>query len=229
MRWADVYPWAAPETGRPVIRQVYDQVRNAIHAGALKPGGRLPSSRDLAVRLGVARASVVAAYDQLLAEGYAEGRTGSGTYVSTDLSGVLDLPPPKPAPEPAAAGFGGADSVPAPAGGEPSDVGSLSADVASALRGASDPGPFSVSLTVHSPRAVPSLSARCGSSRPPSRAAPSRAAHQLPRIRRHPGRAVSGSFSIPLAARPTAITSPSCSRCGAVMAAPFWISMPETR
>jgi len=103
MSWADIYPWTAPETGRPVIRQVYDQVRGAIHAGALKPGGRLPSSRDLAVRLGVARASVVAAYDQLLAEGYAEGRTGSGTYVSHDLSGVLDLKAPKPAPAPVAA------------------------------------------------------------------------------------------------------------------------------
>jgi len=98
MSWAELYPWSAPETGRPVIRQVYDQVRGAIHAGALRPGGRLPSSRDLALRLGVARASVVAAYDQLLAEGYAEGRTGSGTYVSQDLSGVLDVAAPKPAP-----------------------------------------------------------------------------------------------------------------------------------
>ena len=100
LSWADIYPWTVPETGRPVIRQVYDQVRDAIHAGALKPGGRLPSSRDLAQRLGVARASVVAAYDQLLAEGYAEGRTGSGTYVSKDLSGVLDI---RPAAEPAPA------------------------------------------------------------------------------------------------------------------------------
>jgi GntR family transcriptional regulator/MocR family aminotransferase len=103
MSWAEIYPWSAPEAGRPVIRQVYDQVRGAIHTGALRPGGRLPSSRDLAQRLGVARASVVAAYDQLLAEGYAEGRTGSGTYVSQDLSGVLDLKAPKPAPAPAAA------------------------------------------------------------------------------------------------------------------------------
>lgn len=95
MSWADVYPWSLPEAGRPVIRQVYDQVRGAIHAGALKPGGRLPSSRDLALRLGVARASVVAAYDQLLAEGYAQGRTGSGTYVSQDLSGVLDVAAPQ--------------------------------------------------------------------------------------------------------------------------------------
>src|SRR5215212_3244363 len=91
MSWADIYPWRAPEPGGPVIRQVYDQVRGAIHDGALKPGGRLPSSRDLAQRLGVARASVVAAYDQLLAEGYAEGRQGSGTFVSGDLSGVIDI------------------------------------------------------------------------------------------------------------------------------------------
>lgn len=107
MSWADIYPWQQPGAGGPVIRQVYDQVRGAIHAGALKPGGRLPSSRDLARRLGVARASVVAAYDLLLAEGYAEGRPGSGTYVCGDLSGVLDLkapkaPPSAPPPEPPA-------------------------------------------------------------------------------------------------------------------------------
>ena len=106
MSWADVYPWSRPEPGGPVIRQVYDQVRGAIHSGALKPGGRLPSSRDLARMLGVARASVVAAYDQLLAEGYAVGRHGSGTYVSADLSGVIDAVRP-------------AEAAPAPAPGAP--------------------------------------------------------------------------------------------------------------
>ncbi|WP_293681776.1 PLP-dependent aminotransferase family protein [uncultured Phenylobacterium sp.] len=107
MSWAEIYPWRAPQPGGPVIRQVYDQVRAAIHEGALKPGGRLPSSRDLALRLGVARASVVAAYDQLLAEGYAEGRKGSGTYVCGDLSGVIDLPAgPPPAETPVTSGAG---------------------------------------------------------------------------------------------------------------------------
>ena len=104
MSWADIYPWHRPAGDGPVIRQVYDQVRGAIHEGALKPGGRLPSSRDLAGRLGVARTSVVAAYDQLLAEGYAEGRRGSGTYVSADLSGVIDIrtvAPPREDPAPA--------------------------------------------------------------------------------------------------------------------------------
>lgn len=91
MSWADIYPWRSPEPGTPVIRQVYDQVREAIMSGALAPGGRLPSSRDFAARLGVARASVVAAYELLLAEGYARGRSGSGTYVCDDLSGVAEL------------------------------------------------------------------------------------------------------------------------------------------
>lgn len=102
MSWADVYPWSPPAAGQAVVGHVYGQVRDAIHAGALRPGGRLPSSRDLARRIGVARASVVAAYDQLLAEGYARGRTGSGTYVADDLSGVIDLsaaPAPTAAPE----------------------------------------------------------------------------------------------------------------------------------
>ena len=96
MSWADIYPWRGPQAGEPVIRQIYDQVRGAIVQSALKPGERLPSSRDFARRLGVARASVVAAYDLLLAEGYAVGRPGSGTYVSGDLSGVAELKPTPP-------------------------------------------------------------------------------------------------------------------------------------
>jgi GntR family transcriptional regulator / MocR family aminotransferase len=97
MSWSDIYPWEAPAPGEPRIRRVYEQLRGAIHSGALKPGGRLPSSRDLALRLGVARASVVAAYERLVGEGYAQGRAGSGTYVSDDLSGVLELLPARQA------------------------------------------------------------------------------------------------------------------------------------
>src|SRR5688500_6106829 len=100
MSWAEVYPWRAPEPGQPVIRTIHAQVRAAIRAGALKAGQRLPSSRDFARRLGVARASVVAAYDQLLAEGYAEGRPGSGTFVSADLSGLQEPAPASVAPGP---------------------------------------------------------------------------------------------------------------------------------
>src|SRR5215468_1187389 len=62
------------------------QIRASVRSGSLSAGTKLPSSRAMAARLGVARASVVAAYEQLLAEGYAEGRCGSGTFVSAELS-----------------------------------------------------------------------------------------------------------------------------------------------
>jgi GntR family transcriptional regulator/MocR family aminotransferase len=69
----------------PLFRQVYLQIRSAILAQTLKPGTRLPSTRELATQLSVSRSAVVAAFDQLIAEGYVGGKTGSGTYVAADL------------------------------------------------------------------------------------------------------------------------------------------------
>lgn len=87
--WADLHDWRVDRSGGvPVVRQIYGQVRSAVLSGALRAGTKLPSSRAMAARLEVARASVVAAYEQLLAEGYAEGRHGSGTFVSADLTGL---------------------------------------------------------------------------------------------------------------------------------------------
>jgi GntR family transcriptional regulator / MocR family aminotransferase len=87
--WADLYGWQLERAGgAPLFRQIYAQVRSAVLSGALGPGTRLPSSRAMASGLGVARASVVAAYEQLLAEGYAEGRHGSGTFVAADLTNL---------------------------------------------------------------------------------------------------------------------------------------------
>ncbi|HEV7755219.1 MAG TPA: PLP-dependent aminotransferase family protein [Mycobacteriales bacterium] len=68
--------------GRPLAVQVAEAVREATVVGVLRPGERLPSTRDLAGRLGVSRSVTAAAYDQLLAEGWIEGRHGSGTYVT---------------------------------------------------------------------------------------------------------------------------------------------------
>ena len=73
---------------------MFDHLRHSILTGALPSGGRLPPSRSLAHELGVARQTVVLAYERLAAEGYVRGRTGSGTYVATDL--------PDQAPAPAA-------------------------------------------------------------------------------------------------------------------------------
>ncbi|MFE9748165.1 PLP-dependent aminotransferase family protein [Saccharothrix saharensis] len=57
-------------------------LREAIRAGRLTPGARLPATRRLAVELGLARNTVAAAYDQLVAEGYLTARRGAGTRVA---------------------------------------------------------------------------------------------------------------------------------------------------
>jgi GntR family transcriptional regulator/MocR family aminotransferase len=69
----------------PVHRQLYEGLRKAILKGRLIAGSRLPSTRAMAEQLGVARMTVVNAYEQLLAEGYVEGKVGSGTYVAAAL------------------------------------------------------------------------------------------------------------------------------------------------
>ena len=69
----------------PLQRQIYDGVRLAILRGRLRPGERVPATRVLARELGVSRLTVLASYDQLLHEGYLEGRVGSGTFVSHAL------------------------------------------------------------------------------------------------------------------------------------------------
>src|SRR3984893_16215616 len=85
--WADLYPWAVKRSAAtPLFRQIYAQIRSAALSGVLGPGTKLPSSRELATSLVVARASVVAAYEQLLAEGYVEARAGSGTFVADNLA-----------------------------------------------------------------------------------------------------------------------------------------------
>ena len=57
-------------------------LRDAIRAGRLRPGTRLPSSRALAADLGVARNTVGEVYSQLVAEGWLTARTGSGTSIA---------------------------------------------------------------------------------------------------------------------------------------------------
>ncbi len=74
-------------------RQVYQQVRAAIADGLLRPGEAVPSSRELAQRLGVARNTVTLAYDRLAAEGFLRSRVGAGTYVCVEGVSPLSRPP----------------------------------------------------------------------------------------------------------------------------------------
>jgi GntR family transcriptional regulator/MocR family aminotransferase len=73
----------------PLYRQLYEGLREAILAGRLRPGARLPSTRTLAGDLGASRNTVLAAFGQLLAEGYLEGRVGAGTTVAHTLPETL--------------------------------------------------------------------------------------------------------------------------------------------
>jgi GntR family transcriptional regulator/MocR family aminotransferase len=69
----------------PLHKQIYDGFRAAILRRDLRPGQRIPSSRELATELHVSRFPVLNAYAQLLAEGYFESFVGAGTFVSGSL------------------------------------------------------------------------------------------------------------------------------------------------
>jgi len=70
------------QAGVPLRAQLEGQLREAIRGGRLRPGVQLPSTRVLAADLGLSRGLVVAAYEQLLAEGYLTAHSGSATRVA---------------------------------------------------------------------------------------------------------------------------------------------------
>src|SRR6266850_583359 len=71
--------------GLPVYRQVYRRIRSEILSGRLAAGARLPSSRTLATELGIARGSVVTAFQMLAGEGYTSSAGARGTVVNVAL------------------------------------------------------------------------------------------------------------------------------------------------
>ncbi|TWB17842.1 GntR family transcriptional regulator [Rhizobium sp. ERR 1071] len=78
--------------------QVYRLMRDRILRGQMPAGQRVPSTRAMAVSLGVARSTVVNAYDRLKAEGYLRSASGAATRVAafptTPLPGQVAPPPP---------------------------------------------------------------------------------------------------------------------------------------
>jgi GntR family transcriptional regulator/MocR family aminotransferase len=75
-----------------LYRQLYEGYRNAIVERRLRARQRLPSTRSLAAELQISRIPILNAFEQLRAEGYLEGRTGSGTYVAKSLPEDLLTP-----------------------------------------------------------------------------------------------------------------------------------------
>ena len=82
--------------GAPLTTQLAGQLREAVLDGRIGAGDRLPSTRALALSLGVSRTVVTDAYAQLYAEGWLRGRHGSGTFVAAGAAA--------PRPDLAAAG-----------------------------------------------------------------------------------------------------------------------------
>ena len=74
-----------PQAKVKPFQWLYEELRSAVLDGRLRLGSRLPSTRELATRYGVARGTVVTVFEQLRAEGYLEAKVGDGTYVTSRL------------------------------------------------------------------------------------------------------------------------------------------------
>jgi GntR family transcriptional regulator / MocR family aminotransferase len=98
--------WVKLDGEGALHRQLYRALRSAILDGRLTPADRLPSTRSFAKELGLSRNTVLQAIDQLVAEGYATGKVGSGTYVASEL--------PRAVPMPTSLGGDTGNSIPAP-------------------------------------------------------------------------------------------------------------------
>ena len=82
------------ESHVPLYVQIRDQLRAMVHTGELRPGDRIPASRELANSLGVHRTTVANAYAELESEGLIEGHVGRGTFI---CNGSADHAPSRPA------------------------------------------------------------------------------------------------------------------------------------
>ncbi|SAL03337.1 GntR family transcriptional regulator [Caballeronia ptereochthonis] len=80
---------------RDLTGQIYAQLRAGIIEGRLAANARLPSTRDLAVQLGVSRKTALDVFERLIAEGFLRTRAGDGTFVA---DGLARLPSVRPEP-----------------------------------------------------------------------------------------------------------------------------------
>jgi 2-aminoadipate transaminase len=87
-----------PESHVPLYIQLRDQLRALVNTGGLRPGDRIPASRELAVQLGVHRTTIANAYAELESEGLIRGHVGRGTFILEEQgAGKLQAAPPPPA------------------------------------------------------------------------------------------------------------------------------------
>jgi 2-aminoadipate transaminase len=87
-----------PESHIPLYIQLRDQLRAMVYAGELRPGDRIPASRELAGQLGVHRTTVANAYADLESEGLIQGHVGRGTFICEGAAPHLPAPRPRVVP-----------------------------------------------------------------------------------------------------------------------------------
>ena len=81
----DAIIYLDPDSKLNLQNQIRQNLVDGILNGAFSPGTKLPSSRKLADQLGIARNTVVMAYQQLIAEGYLVSRQRSGIFVNQEI------------------------------------------------------------------------------------------------------------------------------------------------
>ncbi|MEI4473875.1 aminotransferase-like domain-containing protein [Frigidibacter sp. MR17.24] len=114
-------------SGDTIQAQLRRSVIDAIHAGQLTPGQRLPPSRQLAGRLGIARNTVTAVYDELAARGYLHSIPRRGHFVMAGIAAEPDATPDAsaaavPVPPRSLAAVTSSGPAPGPASGRPSAI-----------------------------------------------------------------------------------------------------------
>lgn len=81
-----------PEGDGPAYLRLYELICSAILNGYMAAGNRLPSTRDMASDLGIARNTVIQVYEQLTEEGYVSAGIGRGTYVQDISFDLVEKP-----------------------------------------------------------------------------------------------------------------------------------------
>lgn len=78
-------------TGAPIYLQVINELKKKMVKGELKPGEKMPSSRDLAVEYKVNQNTAARIYREMEMQGYCFTRRGIGTFVSEEENMFRDL------------------------------------------------------------------------------------------------------------------------------------------
>ncbi len=91
-KWGLLTSALDPADRRPLYLQLSNAIADDIRTGRLKPGDPLPGTRVLAQQLGVHRNTIIAGYQELLAQGLATARSGGGTFVAAPTAPPASAP-----------------------------------------------------------------------------------------------------------------------------------------